>query len=45
MPSKSNFDKFKITMKRETTRNINNALKSTQIVNNQAEKFISESKK
>ena len=45
MPSKSNFDKFKTTMKRETTRNINNALKSKEKFKSQAEKFITESKK
>ena len=45
MTSKSNFHKFKTTMKRETTRNINNALKSKQIVNSQAEKYINESRK
>ena len=44
MPSKSNFDKFKTTMKRETTRNINLALKSKDIFKSQAEKFIKESK-
>ena len=45
MTSKSNFNKFKTTMKRETTRNINIALKSKDIFESQAEKFIKESKK
>ena len=45
MPSKNNFDKFKTTVKRETTININHALKSKQIFNSQAEKFVNESKK
>jgi len=45
MPPKSNFDKFKTTMKRETTRNINTALKNKKIFSSQAEKFINESKK
>ena len=39
MPAKSNFDKFKTTMKRETTRSINNALKSKEIFKSQAEKL------
>ena len=45
MPAKSKLNKFKTTMKRETTRNINLALKSNQIFKSQAEKFIDESKK
>ena len=45
MTSKSNFNKFKTTMKRETTRNINLALKSNQIFKSQADKFIDEAKK
>ena len=45
MPAKSKLNKFKTTMKRETTRNINLALKSNQIFKGQAEKFIDEAKK
>ena len=45
MPAKSKLNKFKTTMKRETTRSINLALKSNQIFKSQAEKFIDEAKK
>ena len=45
MPAKSNFEKFKKTMKAQSTRNINLALKSKDIFKSQAEKFINESKK
>ena len=45
MPSKSNFDKFKTTVKREATRNINHALQSKQICKSQAEEFINGAKK
>ena len=45
MPAKSKLNEFKKTMKRETTRNINIALKSKDIFESQAEKFIKESKK
>ena len=45
MPEKSKLNKFKTTMKRETTRNINLALKSNQIFKSQADEFIDEAKK
>ena len=44
MTSKSNLNKFKTTMKRETTRNINIALKLNNIFKSQADKFIDETK-
>ena len=45
MPPKSDLKTFKTTMKSETTRNLNLALKSNQIFKSQADKSIDEAKK